>query len=78
MSQEDSTLDLVLDDPEDLKLLEEEFPEEEDILVEDDGGDIDDLESLRDDLGDVEFTLPDEDNDLVKQICSTYLFNDFV
>lgn len=56
--------DLVLEDPEDIKLLSEEFPEEKSSADEQKE---DELESLRDDLGGVEFILPEDDSTLLKE-----------
>ncbi|MBC77908.1 MAG: hypothetical protein CME64_18015 [Halobacteriovoraceae bacterium] len=56
--------DLVLEDPEDIKLLMNEFPENEGAQSKKGKGiedlAVDDLEELKEDLGDIEFTLPDE------------------
>ncbi len=57
-------LDLELEDPEDMELLLEEFPEEKSvnaIAEPSKTSNEDQLESLKDDLGDLEFTLPEED-----------------
>lgn len=60
-------LDLELEDPEDMELLLEEFPDEKKSSIdESDEEDLalnkqDELEALKDDLGDLEFTLPDDD-----------------
>ena len=57
--------DLVLEDPEDIKLLMDEFPTGEASSGKAkaeglEGLVVDDLEELKEDLGDIEFTLPDE------------------
>ena len=73
-AQTQAPLDLELEDPEDMELLLEEFPEEksasnaEDESAESDSNEVtDDLATLKEDLGDVEFAIP-EDDDLVKQV----------
>lgn len=60
--------DLVLEDPEDIKLLMEEFPEDavQSAADKSDSLDLnevknDDLEALKEDLGDIEFALPQDD-----------------
>lgn len=73
------SMDLDLEDPDDIKLLMDEFNSgsstqpkalsEDDISLNDTAGDaqsVDDLEQLKTDLGDIEFTLPEEDSELVK------------
>ncbi len=54
--------DLVLEDPEDIKLLMEEFPQEGvvDTKSTNDGG-MDELDALKEDLGDIEFALPENE-----------------
>lgn len=57
-------MDLELEDPEDMQLLLEEFPDESKVsedLPEDNLQDKDELEALKDDLGDLEFTLPEDE-----------------
>jgi hypothetical protein len=65
-------LDLELEDPEDMALLLEEFPEENTENVNSDISstkNVDQLESLKDDLGDLEFTLPEDDTaEIVKEM----------
>jgi hypothetical protein len=65
-------LDLELEDPEDMALLLEEFPDEKSENVSTDVSSTkndDQLESLKDDLGDLEFTLPEDDSvEIVKEI----------
>lgn len=53
--------DLVLEDPEDIQLLMEEFPDEAKSNEEMEKNAVDDLEALKQDLGDIEFALPDDD-----------------
>jgi hypothetical protein len=53
--------DLVLEDPEDIQLLMEEFPDEAKSDESMEKSAVDDLEALKQDLGDIEFALPDED-----------------
>jgi len=53
--------DLVLEDPEDIQLLMEEFPDEARANEEKEDSSLDDLEALKQDLGDIEFALPEED-----------------
>jgi hypothetical protein len=53
--------DLVLEDPEDIQLLMEEFPDEAKSNEKMEKSSMDDLEALKEDLGDIEFALPDED-----------------
>lgn len=54
--------DLVLEDPEDIQLLMEEFPEEATTNTErEQESTLDDLEALKEDLGEIEFALPEED-----------------
>jgi hypothetical protein len=63
-------LDLELEDPEDMQLLLEEFPEEKKAAADDEASEEesqDDLATLKEDLGDVEFAIP-EDDELVKQV----------
>lgn len=56
--------DLVLEDPEDIKLLMEEFPDEE---KKEEVSKEDELDALKDDLGGVEFILPEDDKSLLKE-----------
>jgi hypothetical protein len=60
--------DLVLEDPEDMQLLLDEFPEDKKEIKEKKLSQEDELEALKEDLGDIEFTLPEDDTDLVKEI----------
>lgn len=63
-------MDLELEDPEDMNLLLEEFPDNEKGENAEDSeqqASTDDLNSLKEDLGDVEFSIP-EDDELVKQV----------
>ena len=63
-------LDLELEDPEDMQLLLEEFPEEKKAAADDEASEEesqDDLATLKEDLGDVEFAIP-EDDELVKKV----------
>lgn len=64
------TNDLILEDPDDIKMLLEEFPEDEqfsaDSSAENSVGD--DLNSLKDDLSEIEFSLPDEQVDQLEQV----------
>ncbi len=69
-------MDLELEDPEDMELLLEEFPEDKKAEISDAQKVVkeeeDELESLKDDLGDLEFTLPEEESkDIVKEINKT-------
>jgi hypothetical protein len=73
-AQSVSDLDLEFDEPEDVKLLLQDFPTDKTISSEEEEAQeaqsqakVDDLESLKEDLGQVEFSLPD-DEDIVKQI----------
>lgn len=61
-------LDLELEDPEDLKLLNEEFPEEKTEEVKADNKYEDQLDALKQDMGNLEFTLPESDEELIKQV----------
>jgi hypothetical protein len=64
--------DLLLEDPEDLKMLLDEFPADEGpdnaLNSIEESGDEDDLDSLKDDLSEIEFSLPDEQLDELDQI----------
>jgi hypothetical protein len=66
------TTDLLLEDPEDLKMLLDEFPADagpDNALNDIEGSlDDDDLDSLKDDLSEIEFSLPDEQLDELDQI----------
>lgn len=66
-----ATGDLQLEDPEDIKLLLEEFPEVNEAVqggVEQ-GGKVDELEALKEDLGDMEFALPlEEETPALEQV----------
>lgn len=53
--------DLVLEDPEDIQLLMEEFPDEARANEAVEDNTLDDLEALKEDLGEIEFALPEED-----------------
>lgn len=53
--------DLVLEDPEDIQLLMEEFPDEAKSNEQLEDNTLDDLEALKEDLGEIEFALPEED-----------------
>lgn len=58
-------MDLELEDPADMELLLEEFPDEKKLETENGNSEVtlstkDELESLKDDIGDLEFTLPEE------------------
>lgn len=61
-----STVDLELDDPSDVELLNEEFPDEQGISTKS-NQEIDDLDALNDDFGSLDFKLP-EDDSLVKKV----------
>lgn len=64
-------MDLELEDPEDMEILLEEFPESEKVNAPSDedqkSASSDDLDNLKEDIGDVEFAIP-EDDELVKQV----------
>lgn len=54
--------DLILEDPDDIKLLMEEFPESETSKIDTETvTEVDDLEALKNDLKEVEFTVPKEE-----------------
>lgn len=53
--------DLVLEDPEDIKLLMDEFPQEGVVDAKSESDGMDELDALKEDLGDIEFALPEDE-----------------
>lgn len=65
MSQE---LGLELEDPEDIEMLKEEFPNQINAESSDDVNVDDQLDSLKQDVGSLEFTIPGSDDELIKSV----------
>ena len=60
--------DLVLEDPEDMQLLLEEMPTDKKLLDQKTSKPEDDLEALKEDLGNIEFTVPEDDISLIQEV----------